>query len=333
MMFKMLSIFAFGFSTNAFAGGFEPKTMQDKFEPNTVDRWLVIGKGWMQFELSGDYKLAKGYWNAEGEAVDFQSTRWLYSSQHLRFTYGVTRYSELLWSIKTHYVNLSNDLGTNNSQYGFGDPEIGYKFELYRVMKPLTSVAVYARYKSPMSNESPGNYVAGPNTFTTFVFTTGTPDLSMGVQVKKGFGPIALTVDAGYMRRIAGLTLFSIETDRNQFMIRIKPGDVTHLDTQLDVQLGPVFLQTGGRFQHRQVLRIGTTAPGLDPNKYLEDYIGSDGWSLDARAALGVNIGHQVDLFATANIPIRGEDLDFWPLEELHPTYGNTYSAALRYRF
>ena len=62
------------------------------------------------------------------------------------------------------------------------------------VNTPLTSVIVYADYKA-LANEMPGNYVAGPNTFSAFVFTTGTPDLATGLAAKKQFGPAALTVD------------------------------------------------------------------------------------------------------------------------------------------
>merc|ERR1712072_954296 len=112
------------------------------------------------------------------------------------------------------------------------------------------------------------------------------PDISTGIQMKKGFGPIALTADIGYKYRVAGLTLYAIETNLNQFMMRIKPGDVSHLDAQLDLQLGPVFLSSGALFQYRQTFLIGATAEGLDPNKNLEEILDSDGWSLDARAAL-----------------------------------------------
>lgn len=318
----------------AFAGGFEPKTMQDTFEPNVVDRWLVIGKGWIQLDVTADCKVSRGYWNEDGVATDFEDTQWTYTTQKYDMTYGLTRYSQLSWTMQTHYVHLENDLlGTDSTQFGLGDPILGYKYELFRAIKPLTSLALYARYKAPLANEAPGNYVGGPNTFSAFVFTSGTPDFTGGVQLKKGFGPAAVTVDLGYKYRIAGLTLYAIETNLNQFMMRIKPGDVASAKVDLDLQLGPAFLGASALFQHRAAFRIGNTALGIDPNKNLEEIQGSDGWSLDASGTLGFSVGHRLDVLGTVWIPLRGEDLQFFPIEDIHPTYGNTYSATMRYRF
>jgi hypothetical protein len=318
----------------ATAGGFEPKTMQDTFEPNVVDRWLVIGKGWFQLDVTADSKVSTGYWDAEGNKQDFADTSWLHTTQKYDLTYGLTRYSQLSWTLRTHYVSLENDLlGTDSQQYGMGDPEVGYKYELFRTIKPLSSLAFYAKYKAPLANEAPGNYVGGPNTFSAFVFTTGTPDLSTGLQLKKGFGPAAVTLDLGYKYRIAGLTLYAIETNLNQFMMRIKPGDVASAKLDLDLQLGPAFLGASALFQHRTAFRIGNTAQGIDPNKNLEEVNGSDGWSLDAGMTVGMSVGHRFDVLGSVLIPIRGEDLQFFPIEDIHPTYGNTYSATMRYRF
>ncbi len=321
-------------SQEAIAGGFEPKTMQDRFEPNVVDRYLVLGKGWLQFDITGEYKFSNQYWDADGNVQNFENAEWVYSSQKYTLSYGLTRYSQLSWGMKTHYVSLTNDvLGTDSQQFGVGDPEIGYKYELLRKIKPLTSLAVYVNYKTPLANEAPGNYVGGPNTFSSFIFTSGTPDISTGVQMKKGFGPIAITADVGYKYRVAGLTLYAIETNLNQFMMRIKPGDVTHAKVDLDLQLGPVFVGGSAFFQHRSSFRIGNTALGIDPNKNLEEVIDSDGWSLDVNTTFGVSIGHQFDLIGSVWIPLRGEDLQFFPIEDIHPTYGNTYTATMRYRF
>ena len=214
-----------------------------------------------------------------------------------------------------------------------GDPILGYKYEMYRTIKPLTSMAFYANYKAPLANEAPGNYVGGPNTFSSFVFTTGTPDVSAGVQLKKGFGPAAVTFDVGYKYRFAGLTLYAIETNLNQFMMRVKPGDVASAKLNVDLQLGPAFLGASALFQHRGAVKIGNTALGIDPNKSLADIEGSDGWSLDAGATAGISIGHRFDILGSVSMPLRGEDLQFFPLEDIHPTYGNTYSATMRYRF
>ena len=43
--------------------------------------------------------------------------------------------------------------------------------------------------------------------------------------------------------------------------------------------------------------------------------------------------GKEFDLIANANIPLRGEDFMFFPLEDVHPTYGYTYSGEVVFRF
>ena len=153
-------------ATEANAGGFEGKTMRDPLSNRSVERGLVLGKGWFQFSAGSSYKNATGYWDSSGNQQDFASTNWLYTTQHLAIRYGLTRNVELSWKVKSHYVGITNtDLGTDTSRYGLGDPELGITYQLYRSNAPLTSVVAYAVYKAPFANEMPGNYVGGPNTF------------------------------------------------------------------------------------------------------------------------------------------------------------------------
>ena len=330
----ILSTLAMFYSHSAWAGGFEPKTMLDPMSSRSIDRGLVLGKGWWEFTLGSDVKLSTGYWNSEGEQVDFASTNWTYSTQYLNFRYGITRRAEVYWKLKTHYVSLMNDdLGTNTDQFGVGDPEFGYKFDVYRVLSPLTSVIVYANYKAPFANEAPGNYVGGPNTFSAFVLTTGTADLTLGTQGKKQFGPMALSLDLGYVVRFSGLALYAIETELNQFMMRVDPGDILRVDTKGELQLGPINLSGGALYQQRQAFKIGNTVQSVLPSRDLDVIIDSDGWSLDAYTGLTFNFSNRADLIVRAQFPIYGEDLQFFPIEEIHPTYGNVYTGAFAFRF
>ena len=204
------------------AGGFEPKTMRDPLSKRAIERGLVLGKGWVELEFANDLKVATSYWDSEGEAQDFEHAKWTYTTQRLDIRFGVTRRAELYWRIKSHYVQLENDyLGTDTSQYGVGDPEFGYAYELFRTLAPVTSVVAYTTYKAPLANESPGNYVGGANTFQSFVMTTGTPDWTFGIKGKKQFGPIAIEGGLAHVYRISGLALYVVETDLNQFMMRI----------------------------------------------------------------------------------------------------------------
>jgi len=124
-------------------------------------------------------------------------------------------------------VQLTNDtLDTNITQFGLGDPEFGYSFEFFRTLAPITSVIGYARYKAPLGNESPGNYIGGPNTFSAVVMTTGTPDITVGAAAKRQLGPAAVIVDVNYVQRASGTPLYTLETTNNQFQVRLKPGNL-----------------------------------------------------------------------------------------------------------
>ena len=50
-------------TVNAEAGGFEGKTMRDPFPNRSVERGLVLGKGWFQVSAGSSYKNATGYWD------------------------------------------------------------------------------------------------------------------------------------------------------------------------------------------------------------------------------------------------------------------------------
>jgi len=129
------------------------------------------------------------------------------------------------------------------------------------------------------------------------------------------------------------LTNYAIETDMNQFSSRVKPGDLNILDVQGEMQLGPLNVQAGGTYTQRGFFQIGSTSDGWLPNKNLESIEGSNGWAMDARIGATLNLFQEMDINANALIPLRGEDLMFFPLEDVHPTYGLVYSGELVYRF
>jgi hypothetical protein len=327
---------------DAHAAAFEAKTMRETLSAREVERPLILGKGWLEFGLGMDYKVADGAWDSAGEQVDwtddagdgYDGARFTHTTQRLGLRYGITRRGELYWTIKTHYLSLVNDqLGTDLSQFGLGDPRFGYKFELFRSVAPVTSVIVYGDYKAPAGNESPGNYVGGPTTFSSFIMTTGTPDAEVGLRAKRQIGPVALQGGVAYVQRFSGVVQYVIETELNQFSGRIKPGNITKADAALLVGIGPVALDMGALLQVRDDTRLGATAAGLFPAKNLAVVEGSGGWALDATGGLTFNMTRGIDLVGAVTVPLRGEDLMFFPIEDIHPTRGNTYSGTVEFRY
>lgn len=319
-------------SGSAYAAAFEPKTMRDTLAAREVERPLILGKGWLELGLGADVKQATGYWSPDGEPVDFSDATWLWTTQTLAIRYGVSRRGELYWNFRTHYAQLNNPtMGTSIADFGLGDPNFGLKLELLRGLN--NSLIGFIDYKAPAGNEAPGNYAGQANSFTAVVMSTGTPDLSVGVGYKQRLGPVALTVEAAHVRRFSNVVQYLVETTNNQYNARIKPGDVSRLSADLMVQLGPVAPHVEAVVAVRQVTATGQTSGDLFGDRDLVDVEGSDGWSLDLTPGAVININRAVDLDLAASVPVRGEDLQFFPIEDLQPTRGLTFKAAVELRY
>ena len=321
-------------SDPAEAAGFQAKTMRAPLSASEVERSLLIGRGWLEFELGSDVKYATGYWDSEGVARDFQSTTWLYTTERLGVRYGITRRSEFYWDIPFHYAHLTNDrLGTDISDFGLGDLSAGYRFEFFRRDAPLTSVVLDLKMKMPSGSESPASYIGGPNTVSRIVFSTGQPDLWMMLRGKQQVGPLGIELGAGYIRRFSAVTQFVVEVEEYQFQGRFKPGDEVHGNLGLQVQLGPVALGGVADGGYRFVSATGTTSKGIIPDASLDVVPGTDGIYLDVTPGAVLNLSRGVDINLGATIPVMGEDLAFWPLELISPTRGITGHASVEIRY
>lgn len=323
----------------AFAAGFQAKTMRAPLATTEVERPLIIGRGWLEVGLGADVKDASGYWTDDGQAASFldadgHGAHWLYTTERLDLRYGVTRHAELYAHVPFHYVHLGNDiLGTDTGNFGLGDPVLGWKIEWFRQHAPTTSVITDLHMKMPSGGESPGSFVGGPNTVSSFPLSTGTADLGLELAAKRQFGPFALTAGLGYTHKFSGVAQYVIEVEEYQFLGRFKPGDELRARVEPTVQAGPIAVGASLDYRLRGLAATGTTSDGLIPDKHLTPIDGSDGWSLDVAPVVTANITRGFDLSASVGIPLRGEDLTFFPFEELTPTRGITYSGTLELRY
>jgi hypothetical protein len=106
------------------------------------------------------------------------------------------------------------------------------------------------------------------------------------------------------------------------------------LDGDLMLQLGAFAPHATLFYEQHGLVRTGTSAGGIFPNSRLQPWPETDGWSVDVVPGLIVNATRGMDVDLAARIPLRGEDtLVFFPIEDLSPTLGNTYSATLRFRY
>jgi hypothetical protein len=102
---------------------------------------------------------------------------------------------------------------------------------------------------------------------------------------------------------------------------------------QPTLQVGPLAVAAKGVFGYRMMAMAGTTSAGLIPDANLDNIQGSDGKYFDLTPQLTLHATRGFDFQAGATIPLMGEDLPFWPLEEISPTRGITYSATFQLRY
>lgn len=321
-------------SPAAQASAWESKTMQDYWSSREVERPLNLGKGWLEVSAGVEAKRATGYWGPDGERLDFENATWLYTTEYLNVRYGLTRKIEIFGTLPFHYLRLTNDLyGTDTSAVHLGDPHVGMMYDLYRSRSPLTSVVALVDLKLPAGNEAVGSYIGGPGTMSDFVTTTATTDLKLALAAKTQLGPVAVGGQVGYVHYFSGIAQYVVETDQNQFAGRIKPGDMVFLQAQLVAQGGPVAVIITPQFEAHGPTQLGTSSEGLFPDQNLDPVDGSGGWSFGVDTKLVAHASKNADFVLGLNVPIRGEDLMFFPLEDIHPTRGLTWSAAIKFRY
>ncbi len=319
---------------SAEAAGFQAKTMRAPLAAVEVERPLIIGRGWLEFGLGFDYKQATSAWAADGTVDEFEHAQWTYTTQRLDIRYGISKRAELYWNVPFHYVHLQNEhLGTDTSEFGIGDPRFGWRLEWLRKDAPTTSVVTDLQFKLPAGSESPGTFIGGPNTVGDFVLSTGTMDAALFLRGKQQFGPFAVTGSVGYVHRFSGVAQYAVETENHYFLGRFKPGSETQIAVEPMVQIGPVAASAELLYRYRFASASGTTSPGIYPDAYLDPIEGSEGWSFDVTPAVTVAVTRGIDLRAAMGIPLRGEDLFLFPLEEVTPTRGFTYSGTAEFRF
>lgn len=321
-------------TSQAWAGIGATKTMRQPLPSQEVERSVNIPKGWLEFGFGYHHKVATGSWGADGTAHEFDSARWTLDTYRLDVRYGLTNKVEIWWAMPLLSGHLTNDvLGTDTRDRSLGDLLFGYRLLLMHGEAPTSDLALELEFKGPSSQEAPGSYIGGPLNVASFVFTTGTPDVALGLAWRQQFGFMSVTARAGYVKRFSGVVQYLVELNEYQFSGRIKPGDKVYGDLDLLVQLGPVALVASPEFTWRNTTRIGTTAPGLTPASRTNPVVGSDGYNLDLDVQGLVNITRGFDAGVGVTLPLAGEDLQFFPIEDLHPTRGVTISGSFELRY
>lgn len=321
-------------TSSAQAAPFGAKTMRKDLPAREVDRTLNLAKGWVEFGLNYDHKIGNGYWGSDGSRNTFESAKWTYQTEALTVRYGISPRAELWWYAEVHQAHLENEsLGTDTRDSAMGDQMVGYRYSLLDQEAPVVSAVLETHLKMPAGKEQAGTYIGGPLNVSGFVFSTGTPDLYMGAAAKMVFGPLGVTARAGYMHRFSGVVAYLIEVENYQFQGRIKPGSEIQASLEVLAQLGPIAVSATPQFEYRFATRQGTSARGLFPSKNLQVVSGSNGTALDIEARIQFQVNRNLDLEVYTVQPVIGEDLQFFPLEDIHPTLGPTFGGTVEVRY
>lgn len=323
------------FVTPAWAQAFGPKASREPFPARELERPLDIPRAWSEFTLAHTVKLGVGGWSPEGAIERFDNARWTYNTTLIRWRYGLARRAEMAWDVPIISSSLRNDeLGTDTRSVAVGDVRFRYIYRIHEQEAPMTALVTEFEVKGPTGRETPGSYVGGPNQFSTFVNSTGTWDAYLGLAGKKQIGPGAFTGRIGYQRRFSGIAQYVVETTQRQFAGRIKPGDRLTAEVEALLQLGPIAAALRPVATIRGRTRTGVTSKNwLNPGSELKPVADSGGWALDLNGQLTVNATRGFDVHLMGVLPVRGEDLQFFPIEDLHPTYGPTFGGAVEVRF
>jgi hypothetical protein len=315
----------------------QAKSSRDPMPATEVERPLALPRGWIQLDFSYEQHMGLGEWTSDGQVEKFEHVGWNQYTEKIRVAYGVSRHAELWWEIPFVQGRLVNDRwpeGTDIFDSTLGDQRFGWRLSLLRTEAPASSLILDTWYKAPTAKEAPGNYIGGPLNQQHLILTTGTADWYIGAAYKRQFGPLGLVGRAGWLHRFSGVVQYLVELNELQFSARIKPGDQARVAADVFVQLGPVALFATPEFEYRLVTSVGTTSKGfLTPNKNLVPVADSDGYALDLKLQAKFNITRGFDVVGWYTQPLLGQDLDFFPIEDLHPTWGPDFGGRVETRF
>jgi len=308
--------------------------MRKELPAREVERTINLAKGWVEFGLTYDHKIGTGAWGPDGSQNPFDGAKWTYQTEALKVRYGISQRAELWWYVEYHQARLVNEtLGTDTRDSAMGDQMIGYRLSLLEQEAPFASAVLEAHLKMPAGKEQAGTYIGGPLNVSGFVFSTGTPDLYLGGAAKYVAGPIGLTGRVGYLHRFSGVVNYLIEIENYSFQGRMKPGSELQVSAEVLAQLGPVTVSVTPKFEYRMQTRQGTSTRGLFPAKNLRAVAGSDGLALDLEGRVRFQVNRNLDIEAYTLYPLAGQDLQFFPLEDIHPTLGPTFGGAVEVRY
>lgn len=308
---------------------------RDPLPAREVERPLALPRGWTALDIGYDEHIGRGQWTSDGHVQRFHRFRWAVYTERVRLARGLSRRVEAWWEVPVVEGRLVDDRfpgGRTLLQGGPGDQRVGARIQLLHQEAPSASMALDTWFEVPFARARPGTWVGGSLAPQHLIFGTGTLDWFAGGAFRRAFGPIGVTGTLGWLHRFAGNVPYRFEGEPNLSAIRIAPGDQLRARVEVLLQAGPFVLATTPSLRYRMVTRVGAPAGLFAGNGGLQQVRGSAGSEVDLRFDLRVQLSRGLAVGVYYTRPLRGEDLDFFPIEALEPTFGPDLGACVQAR-
>ncbi|MEZ4317916.1 MAG: hypothetical protein R3F61_10450 [Myxococcota bacterium] len=292
--------------------GFGVRSSREPLPSRENERSIVLPKGWTELEVGVDHSVAAAAWSSRGRSVPLD-VPWRTDTVQVGVRYGVAPgwelFGSLPWTRATGYV----------LQTGFGTGEIGGRFALHRNEAPFGSVGLEVAGRVPVGFDGGSLEVPG-----RVPLTTGTGDLRMAVDARRGMDGLLFLTRVEAVHRFAGRVGWRDG--------RVKPGDQGSVDVEVLVQAGPLALGPGARAVGRLAVRAADPGPGGSEGA-LQRVDGSAGASVDVGGRALLHLTRGVELEGRLRWSVVGEDDTFVRLDEVHPAKARVAGLSARVRW
>lgn len=315
-------------ATKAGASGFAVRSMRASLPAVESERPLVLGRGWLELGLEAEAKRVAAVWSDLGERRALEDElRWFATAESVHIRYGIARHADVWARVPVRTVTAGPP-GEEDVAVGLGDPEMGGRFEWFRRSAPTTSVVSELSIQVPAGREVTTLEVQGPGFVGGAPLSTGSPEGALALSAKQQIGALGLVGSLGYRYRFAGVPRYRL-TDRVDVAgTRLRPPSEVQSSLAASVDAGPFVLSVAVEYRRRlKAALIYQDEWALTP------LAGTDGWSLAWEPGLTINVSRGFELAGRANLPLRGEDADFFPFEDVSPTPGVTWAASVTVRY
>jgi len=307
---------------------------RDPLPAREIERPLALPRGWVALDIGFEEHVGRGRWTANGRVERFDHVRWARWAERVHLGWGVSRRLAVWGEIPLLQERLTDDRSPADTVFGVapGDLRLGVRVQVLHQEAPSSSATVDAWLRIPTATARPGARVGTTREPRPLVFGTGTPDAYLGGAWRRAFGPVGVTARLGWLHRFASPVSYAYDGSPGADPLRVAPGDQLRAAANVILQAGPLVIGAAPAYTYRLTTRIGERQGFFTRLRDLRAVAGSAGSQLDLRLDLRVQVSRGLAVGRYRSWRLLGEDLDFFPLEGLEPTWGPDFGGYVHVR-